>query len=140
MTPAKAPLPLLGLWKLTKCETSRPELPHPTAGTAEFIQQEDGVHYINHSLWSTGQNNKSTVTFQLDGNWYPVTGALMHDSLSCQHLPDGSFEFKMRKGEANIGVCHSRTDRNLITAHWEFFLPGGSTVTWETTSELQPAS
>ena len=98
MTPARSPLPLLGLWKLTECQSSRPGLPHPTAGTAEFIQQEDGIHYFNDTVWSNGGITKSSVVFHLDGEWYPATGALMHDAISGQHVPDGSFEIKMRKG------------------------------------------
>ena len=139
MTAARATLPLSGLWKLTKCESSRPELPHPTAGTAEFTQHDDGIHYINHSEWSHGQITESRVVFHFDGNWYPVAGALMFDSMSGQHLPDGSFEIKMRKGEANFGGCRCRVspDAKLLTADWELVLPGGVAVTWKTTSEQQ---
>ena len=49
MTPAKAPLPFLGTWKLTNCKSSRPDLPHPTSGSTTFTQEGSNIHY-NHSL------------------------------------------------------------------------------------------
>jgi hypothetical protein len=137
MTPSKAPLPLIGTWKLTGCESSRPDLPHPTSGTAKFSQEEDGIHYLNEVVWSNGHAISSTVAFHLDGAWYPVAGAMMHDAMSSLHLEDGSFEMKMQKGGVYVGRCRSSVsqDGKVLTGQWEFPGPGGTAVTWTTTSE-----
>ena len=52
MTPAKAPLPFLGTWKLTKCESSHPNLPHAMSGMTTFTQEKDGIHYNADTVWS----------------------------------------------------------------------------------------
>jgi len=71
MTPSKAPLPFLGTWRLTKCETSRPDLPHPTSGITTFTQKEDAVHYSNEGVWSDGRTAKVGAVLQMDGNKVP---------------------------------------------------------------------
>jgi hypothetical protein len=138
MTPSKAPIPFLGTWKLAKCESSRPDLPHPTAGITTFSQEEDGIHYSNDGVWSDGRTSSVSAVFQLDGNWYPVTGSLVADSLSSRLLDDASFEGKMKKGGVEVGTNRSIVSADgLMTGHWEFVGPEGTTITWETTSERQ---
>jgi hypothetical protein len=136
MTPSKAPLPFLGTWKLTKCESSRPDLPHPTSGTTTFTQKEDGIHYSNEGVWSDGRTAKASAVLQPDGSWCPITGRLMTDSLSL-HLGSGSVEAKMRKGGVDVGTNRSTfsADGRTMTGHWEIVGPGGTTMTWKTTSE-----
>jgi hypothetical protein len=136
MTPSKAPLPFLGTWKLTKCETSRPDLPHPTSGTTTFTHKEDGIHYSNEGVWSDGRTAKVNAVLQLDGGWCPVSGSLMADSLSL-HLGEGSFEAKMRKGGVDVGSTRSTfsADGRTMTGHWHIVGPGGAAITWTTTSE-----
>lgn len=139
MTPSPAPLPFLGSWKLIECESSRPDMPHPTSGIAVFTQEDGGIHYNNDSVWSDGRVTKSTVVLNLDGTWSPVSGGVLHDSLSLRHLESGSFEFKMRKGEMDVGSCRATVsgDKRTLTADWEFVGPSGRTITWKTTSERQ---
>ena len=139
MTPSKAPLPFLGTWKLTKCETSRPDLSHPTGGITTFTQGKDAIHYSNDGVWSDGRASKVSAALQLDGTWCPVTGSLVADSLSFRRLEDGSFEAKMKKAGAGVGTTRSTVsaDGRTMTGHWEFAGPGGTTVTWKTTSERQ---
>jgi hypothetical protein len=139
MTPSKAPLPFLGAWKLTKCETSRPDLPHPTSGITTFTQEKDAIHYSNEGVWSDGRKAQASAVLQLDGSWYPVTGSLVADSLSIRRLEDGSLEAKMRKGGVDVGKTRSTysADGRTSTGHWEFVGPGGTTVTWTTTLERQ---
>ena len=139
MTPSKAPLPFLGTWKLTKCETSRPDLPHPTSGITRFTQKEDAVHYSNDGVWSDGRAAKVSAVLQMDGKWSPITGSLLADSLSFRALGDGSFEAKMKKGGVDVGTSRSTVsaDGRIMTGHWEVVGPGGTSLSWKTTSERQ---
>ena len=89
MTPTEAPLPILGTWTLMKAESSRPDLPHPTSATATFTQEDDGIHYTSDGVWSDGRTSKVSAVLELDGNWYPVTGSFVADSLSLRRLYDG---------------------------------------------------
>lgn len=137
MTPSKAPLPFLGTWRLTKCESSRPDLPHPTSGITIFTQKEDAVHYNNEGVWSDGRTANVGAVLQMDGNWSPVTGSLLADSLSFRTLGDGSFEAKMKKGGVDVGTSRSTVsvDGRTMAGHWEIVGPGEITITWKTTSE-----
>lgn len=139
MTPAKAPLPFLGTWRLTKCECSRPDLPHPVSGITTFTQEKDAVRYSNEGTWSDERTVKVSAILQMDGNWCPVTGSLLTDSLSFRRLDDGSFEAKMKKGGADAGTSRSTVsaDGRTMTGHWEIVGPGGTSLTWVTTSERQ---
>ena len=139
MTPSKAPLPFLGTWKLTKCESSQPDLPHPTSGITTFTQEKDAVHYSNDGVWSDGRKAKVTAVLQMDGTWCPVKGSLLADSLSIRRLENGSLEAKMRKGGVDVGSSRSTysADGRIMTGHWEIVGPGGKTVTWKMTSERQ---
>lgn len=139
MTPSKAPLPFLGTWKLMKCETSRPDLPHPASGITTFTEEEDAIRYTNDGVWSDGRTSKVTADLLLDGTWCQVTGSLLVDSLSFRHLEDGSFEAKMKKGGVDVGTTRSKVsaDGRSSTGHWEILGPDGTTVTWTTTSERQ---
>lgn len=136
MTPAKAPLPFLGAWTLTECISSNSALPYPTSGIATFTQEEDGIHYSNDSVWSDGRTTKSTVVLRLDGSWCPVTGGVLHDSINLRNLESGALEFKMRKSGVDVGSCLARVsaDTRTLTADWEFVSPGGTKITWKTTS------
>jgi len=139
MTPSKAPLPILGTWRLTKCESSRRDLPHPTSGITTFTQEGDAVHYSNEGVWSDGRSAKVSAVFQMDGRWCPVTGSLLADSLSFRRLGDGSFEAKMKKGGVDVGTSRSTVsaDGRTMTGHWEIVGASGTSLTWETTSERQ---
>jgi hypothetical protein len=139
MTPAKAPLPFLGTWKLAKCETSHPDVPHPSGGITTMTQGKDAIHYTNDGVRSDGLTTKVTADLKLDGSWCPVTGSLIADSLSFRTREDGSFEAKMRKGGADVGSTHSTVspDGRTLTGHWKLAGPGGAIITWTTTSERQ---
>jgi len=139
MTPSKAPLAFLGTWKLTKCESSHPDLPHPTSAITTFTQEKDGIHYSNEGVWSDGQKTKVTAILQIDGTWCPVTGSSLADSLSLRRLDSGSLEAKMKKGGVDAGTTRSTysADGKTQTGHWEIVGPGGKTITWKTTSERQ---
>jgi hypothetical protein len=139
MTASKAPLPILGTWRLTKCESSRPDLPHPTSGITTFTQVGDAVHYSSEGVWSDGRPAKVSAVFQMDGSWYPVTGSLLADSLSFRRLGDGSFEAKMKKGGVDVGTSRSTVsaDGRTMTGHWEIVGASRTSLTWETTSERQ---
>jgi hypothetical protein len=129
----------LGTWQLGKCETSRPDLPHPASGITTFTQEQDGIHYSNDAVWSDGRTTKVTAVFQLDGSWHPITGSMLSDSLSFRRLEDGSFEAKGKKGGVDVLTSRSRVsaDGQTTTAHWELAGPDGTTITWETTSHRQ---
>jgi len=139
MTPSKAPLPFLGTWKLTKCESSHPDLPHPKSGITSFAQKEDAIQYIADTVWSDGRNAKVSALLKLDGSWCPATGSLLADSLSFKILENGSIEAKMRKGGADVGSTRSTysADGRTSTGQWEVTGPGGTAVKWTTTSERQ---
>ena|ERR1039457_1132853 len=139
MTPSKTPLPFLGTWKLSKCESSRPDLPHPTSGITTFAQEEDAIHYSNNGVWSDGRTTKVSAVFQLDGNWYPLTGSMLADSLSFRRLEDGSFEAKGKREGVDVLTSRSTVskDGRTMTGYWELVGPDGTTITWETTSERQ---
>ena len=139
MTPSKAPLPFVGTWRLTKCQSSRPDLPHPTSGITTFIQKENAIHYTNDGIWSDGRTAKVTAILHLDGEWCPVNGSLLADSLSFQNLSDGSFEAKLKKSGVDVGTSRSTVsaDGRTMMALWKIAGPEGATVTWKTTSERQ---
>jgi hypothetical protein len=129
----------LGSWKLTKCETSQPDLPHPTSGITTFTQEKDAIHYSSDAVWSDGQKVKASAHLKLDGTWCPVTGSKVADSISAHSLENGSLEVKLRKGGADVGKNRSTysADGRTMTGHWELAGPGGKTITWTTTSERQ---
>ena len=86
MTPSEAPLAILGTWQLGKCESSRPDLPHPMAGITTFTQEDDGIHYSNDGVWSDGRTTKVSAVLPLDGSWRPITGSMLADSLSFRRI------------------------------------------------------
>lgn len=139
MTPAKAPFPFLGTWKLTKCEHARPDLPHPVSGTTKTTQEDDGIHLDSEGTWSDGRVVKMSIVYQMDGGWYPVTGSPTADSVSVLRLDGFSAEAKLRKGGADVGTNISTVsaDGRTLTAQVELVGPGGAAITWKTTSERQ---
>jgi len=136
MTPAKAPLPMIGTWKLTKCESSRPDLPHPISGTTTFAQEQDGIRYRNAGVWSDGRTSNVHALIRMDGSWCPITGSLVADEISVRLLDDGSMEATTRKGGNHTGSVRSAisSDGKTQTGQWEMVGPGGEKVTWKTTS------
>ncbi|MGP0074356.1 MAG: hypothetical protein ACLPWF_20770 [Bryobacteraceae bacterium] len=138
MRSSKATFPLLGTWKITKGESSRPELPHPVSGSTTFAQEDDAIHYSTDGVWSGGRTSHVSAILRLDGNWSPLTGSLVADALSFRPLADGSFEARMRKGDLDVGTGRFTVsaDGRTMTGSWEFFGARG-TVTWKTTSERQ---
>ena len=139
MTPAKAPLPFLGTWKLTKCEPARPDLPHPVSGITTSTQEDDGIHLNNEGTWSDGRAVKMSIVYQMDGGWYPVAGSLVADSVSVRRLDELSFEAKLRKGGADVGtqITTVSADGRTLTAQVQLVGPSGSAIGWKTTSERQ---
>jgi hypothetical protein len=114
-------------------------LPHITSGITTFTQKEDGIHYRSDNVWSDGRSSKVSCISQLDGNWCPVTGSMMSDSLCLRRQEDGSLESRMKKGGVDVGTVRATisADGRTMTGHWEFAGPGGATVTWKTTAERQ---
>jgi hypothetical protein len=139
MTPAQAPLPLVGTWKLTSSATSHPELPHPESSVATFAQEEDGIHYLAETVWSDGRATKSQAVFQLDGNCYPISGSATSDSISLRRLDDRSLFVEMKKDGVVSGGNHTTVspDGQTMTGHWEIVGPGGAVITWLTMSQRQ---
>jgi hypothetical protein len=133
----------LGTWKLVACESSHPDLPHPTSGITSFTQDENAIHYANDGVWSDGRNSNAKADVQLDGNWYPVSGSLLADSLSLRRLEGGSseasFEANMRKNGLDVGSARLTIspDGKTQTALWEIAGPGGTAIKWTTRSERQ---
>lgn len=139
MTPSQARIPLIGAWKLTKCESSHPQLPHPTLQLATFAEAGDVIHYTADSAYSDGRTVKVSADLTLDGAWRPVTGSQLADSLSIRRHPDGSYEVGMRKAGADAGVSRFTisSDGRTLDGVWEIAGPGGVAITWKTTSERQ---
>jgi hypothetical protein len=139
MTPSKAPLRFLGTWQMTQCETSRPELPHPTSGITTFTQQEDSIQYENETRWSDGRNSKVTASLRLDGSWCPVSGSVLADSVSFERQDDSTFSVRMKKNGADAGsnrTTISSTGRTM-TGQWEIKGTDGGIISWKMTSERQ---
>ena len=137
MTPSKSPLPILGTWKLTSCESSRPDLPHPVSGITVFTQEGNTIHYSNDGVWSNGRISTASAVLELGDNWYPISGSLLADSLSLRLLPDGSYEARGRKGEIDVLTLHSSisADGRTMTGEWHVAGVGEEAITWRTTSE-----
>jgi hypothetical protein len=138
MTPSKAPIPFLGTWKLTQCESSQPELPHPVSGITTFTQEGQALRYTNDGVWSDGRTTKVRALLKTDGSWCPITGSLLADALSLTQ--DGrSFEAKMRRDGVNVGTTRSivSSDGRIMHGHWEITGPGDSVTTWKTTMERE---
>ena len=139
LTPSKAPLRFLGTWRITKVETSRPDLPHPTTGVTTFTQEADHVHYEAETTWSDGTRSKVTAALRTDGSWCPVIGSLIADTVSFQRVDDSSFSVNMKKQGLDVGTNHttiSATGRTM-TGSWEVKAPDGTKVTWKMSSERQ---
>ena len=139
MTPSQAPLPLFGTWKLVSCESSHPELPHPTSGITTFTQEDDAIHYSSEGIWSDGRTTTPRAILRLDGSWYPVMGSLLADSLSLERMVDGSYEAKMRRDGADVGTNRTRisADGQIMTSHWEIIGPDDLMIVWDTMSERE---
>ncbi|HTW65624.1 MAG TPA: hypothetical protein VME17_13435 [Bryobacteraceae bacterium] len=135
MTPAKAPLPFLGTWKLTKCESSHPNLPHPVAGTTTFTQEQDSIRYENEGMWSDGTKTNTHAVLTPGGSWCPVVGSLLADSLSIEIIPNG-LAARMRKGGVEVGTTRATVaaDGRTMNSEWEIARPGGAAITWKTTT------
>jgi len=138
MTPSKAPLPFLGTWKLTKCESSRPDLPHPTSSITTFTLKDDAIHYTSDGVWSDGRASKVIAVIPMDGSWCPVSGSMLADSLSLQ-IEGSSIAGKMRKAGVDVGTTRSTAsaDGRTMVGRWELVGPGGVTVIWDTASARQ---
>jgi hypothetical protein len=139
MTPALSPLPLVGTWKLTSIATSNPELPHPESSVTTYIQEDDGLHYLAETVWSDGRTTKAQAVFQLDGNWYPVSGSALSDSLSIRRLDDRTFAAETKKDGVISAVVSATVspDGQTLTGHWEIAGPDGSTITQLTMAKRQ---
>jgi hypothetical protein len=135
MTPAKSPLPFLGTWKLTSCESSHPDLPHPVSGITTFAEEPGAIRYTNEGAWSNGTKTDVQAVLQLDGSWCPITGSLLADSISVETTSDG-LTAKMRKAGVDVGTTRAvvSADRRTTTGTWEIAGPGGITVKWKTTT------
>jgi hypothetical protein len=139
MTPAQSLLPLVGTWRLTNVATSHRELPHPESSVTTYTQQDDGLHYLAETVWSDGRTTKAQAVFQLDGNWYPVSGSALSDSLSIRRLDDRTFAAETKKDGVISGVVRATVspDGRTLTGHWELAGPNGSTITQLTMSSRQ---
>jgi len=136
MTPATAPVPFLGTWRITKVEPSRPDLPHPVGGITNTTQEPDGFHMNSVATWSDGRTVKTSAVYKLDGSWYAVSGSLVADSVSVRALEGGAYEAKLRKGGVDVGTqrISVSADGRTLTADANVQTPGGTPVSWRTTS------
>jgi len=135
MTPAKAPLPFLGTWNFTKCETSHPDLPYPVAGITTFAEEDGLIHYSAETTWSDGRTSSAQAVLRLDGSWCPITGSQLADTISISPTADG-LSVRIRKAGADIGTTSSKVspDGRTMNGGWELAGPGGVAITWKTTS------
>ena len=139
MTPAKSPYPFLGTWRLTSCETSHPNLPHPKSSVTTFAEQKDGIQYRADTTWSDGRTTTAHGVFAIDGGWSAVTGSAIADSVSLRILDDGSIEGRLKKHDRETGRSETTVSADRTTMHtlWEVTVPGGVAITWNTTSIRQ---
>lgn len=114
-----------------------PDVPYPTSGITMFSQEDDGLHYSFDGVYSQGRAVKVTLAAQLDGNWYPVVGSQVADSISFRLREDGSIESRLKKDGKDVGANYGSVsvDGQLLTLRWELIAPTGATITWVTTSE-----
>jgi hypothetical protein len=136
MTPATVPVAFLGTWKITKVEASRPDLPHPVGGVTKTTQESDGVHMNSEATWSDGRIVKTNAVYKLDGNWYPVTGSPLADSVSVRVFEGGAFEARLRRGGVDVGAQRVTVspDGRTLTADANIIGPQGTPISWKTTS------
>jgi hypothetical protein len=61
------------------------------------------------------------------------------DSLSFRRLEDGSTQATMKKAGVEVGSNRTAVsaDGQTLMSHWQFAGPGGTSITWETTSQRQ---
>ncbi len=132
MTPSRAPLRFLGTWRIKQCESSQPELAHPTSGVTSFTQEGDVVHYENQSTWSDGRSSQVSASLRLDGSWCPVNGSSLTDSVSFRSNGD-SFEATMRQQDKPAGSNRTRVSPTgrTMTSEWEIPTPDGQTIVWK---------
>jgi hypothetical protein len=137
MTPAPAPIFLIGTWKAIQVEPSRPDLPHPVGGTVTNVQQDDGIHMTSQATWSDGRAVTTTAAFKMDGEWYPVTGSPLADSVSVRRVDDRTMIATLRKGGVNCGTQRVvvSADGRTLTVEADVMAPGGVALSWKTISE-----
>lgn len=138
MTPSRAPLRFLGTWRVTQCESSRPDLPFPKSGIASFTQEGEAVYYENETTWSDGRFSRVTALLRLDGSWCSVTGSALADSASLQSNGD-SFSVQMQNQGKEAGTNRttvSSSGRTMVSS-WELPTPDGDKMVWKVTSERE---
>ena len=136
MTPATAPVPFLGTWRITKVEPSQSDLPHPVSGITNTTQEPDGIQMNSEVTWSDGRIAKTNVVYKLDGNWYPVTGSPLADSVSVRALGASAFEATLRKGGVDVGTQRVTVsaDGRTLTSDANIVGPQGTPISWKTIS------
>jgi hypothetical protein len=132
-------LPIFGTWKMVSCETSHPHLPHPSTSTTTFAERDSGIDYRAETVWSDGRASSTHTVFHLDGRWCPLEGSPLADSASLKALGDGTFDGRMKKGDATVGSNHSAmsADGQTLTTRWEVAGPGNVMLVWTTVSTRQ---
>jgi hypothetical protein len=138
MTPSKAQYPFLGTWKMVGCESSHPELPHPTSALTTFSEEADGIHYRAEMTWSDGRTTSTQAVLSADGSWCPMIGSALADAVSVHIHDDGSLEARMRKGQVTVGTLHTKVsaDGQTSVSHWDL-IGTGIAITWKTTAVRQ---
>ena len=79
---------------------------------------------------------KTSVVYKLDGNWYPVTGSPVADSVSVRVFEGGAFEAKLRKGGVDVGTQRVTVsaDGRTLTMDASIIGPQGTPLAWKTIS------
>ncbi len=137
---AASGLSLIGTWKLKSIEsTSKTAIPITQEATTRFLPKEDGIEYINDSVFSDGQKTHAESTLRLDGRPYPLTGSLLGDAWSARQTGSDTYEAIITR-DGVVSAKASATvsaDRRTMTTEWEIVPATGPTITYVSLAERQ---
>lgn len=133
-------LAIIGTWKLKTIEAeSQTEIPVPQQATTTFLLKEDGIQYINDSLYPDCQKRHAECTFRLDGRAYPLVGSMLGDAWSARQIDAHTFEATITRDGAISARASAivSPDRRIMRTHWEIVPQTGPTITYASLAERQ---
>ncbi len=133
-------LSLIGTWKLKSIESgSSTPIPIAQQASITFLPKEDGIQYINESVYPDGEKTRAESSFRIDAQGYRLSGSRLGDTWSVRQLSDNTYEAVITRD----GVVSARAtavisaDRCTMTTEWEILPATGPTISYVSLAERQ---